>query len=160
MFELRKANDGGRSPADASENKPPPRAELQRPLTCKAKLFSTSGQRVGPYLARPYDGLSRMKGNFHVRFLEGGGPATARLHSAARSPSPPAASHAPQQPPQQKQRVSPYILKRLSFVAERPPHERRPRSRPRPRLCVLAGERAGVRASVPSNESFPEPIRT
>ena len=26
-------------------------------------------------------GLSRMKGNFHVRFLEGGGLATARLHS-------------------------------------------------------------------------------
>ena len=26
--------------------------------------------------------LSRMKGNFHVRFLEGGGPLTARLYSA------------------------------------------------------------------------------
>ena len=26
-------------------------------------------------------GLSRMKGNFHVRFLEGGGLATARSHS-------------------------------------------------------------------------------
>src|SRR5258705_13695733 len=32
----------------------------------------------------PYAGLSRMKGNFHVRFLEGGGLATARLYSATR----------------------------------------------------------------------------
>ena len=32
---------------------------------------------------RPYEGLSRMKGNFHVRFLEGGGLATARLYSAS-----------------------------------------------------------------------------
>ena len=31
---------------------------------------------------RPYEGLSRMKGNFQVRFLEGGGLATARLYSA------------------------------------------------------------------------------
>jgi hypothetical protein len=30
----------------------------------------------------PYEGLSRMKGNFQVRFLEGGGLATARLYSA------------------------------------------------------------------------------
>ncbi len=30
----------------------------------------------------PYEGLSRMKGNFQVRFLEGGGQVTARLHSA------------------------------------------------------------------------------
>src|SRR5205085_5352625 len=29
-----------------------------------------------------WSGLSRMKGNFHVRFLEGGGLATARFHSA------------------------------------------------------------------------------
>ena len=30
----------------------------------------------------PYEGLSRMKGNFHVRFSEGGGLVTARLYSA------------------------------------------------------------------------------
>jgi len=29
----------------------------------------------------PYEGLSRMKGNFHVRFLEGGGSVTARPYS-------------------------------------------------------------------------------
>jgi hypothetical protein len=29
-------------------------------------------------------GLSRMKGNLHVRFLEGGGLATARLYSARK----------------------------------------------------------------------------
>ena len=35
--------------------------------------------------AGPYEGLSRMKGNFHVRFLEGGGPATARSYSTYHS---------------------------------------------------------------------------
>jgi hypothetical protein len=32
-----------------------------------------------------WNGLSRMKGNFQVRFLEGGGLATARFHSALAS---------------------------------------------------------------------------
>ena len=29
--------------------------------------------RAGPYQGRPYEGSSRMKGNSHVRFLEGRG---------------------------------------------------------------------------------------
>ena len=45
---------------------------------CQAGLNS----RVSLGKAVPYEGLSRMKGNFHVRFLAGGGPVTARLHSA------------------------------------------------------------------------------
>jgi hypothetical protein len=32
-----------------------------------------------------WNGLSRMRGNSHVRFLEGGGLVTARLHSAELS---------------------------------------------------------------------------
>ena len=39
--------------------------------------------RVGPYQGRPYEGSSRMKGNFHVRFLGGCGRATARAYPAA-----------------------------------------------------------------------------
>ena len=45
---------------------------------CQAGLNS----RVSLGKAEPYEGLSRMKGNFQVRFLEGGGQVTARLHSA------------------------------------------------------------------------------
>ena len=38
---------------------------------------------VSPQLAGwPYDGLSRMKGNFHVRFLGGCGRVTARAYPA------------------------------------------------------------------------------
>lgn len=36
-----------------------------------------------PHRAWPYEDSSRMKGNFHVRFLEGGGLATACPHSLA-----------------------------------------------------------------------------
>src|SRR4051812_23998525 len=35
-----------------------------------------------PFRAPGWKGLSRMKGNFHLRFLEGGGLETARLYSA------------------------------------------------------------------------------
>ena len=38
--------------------------------------------RVGPYQGRPYEGSSRMKGNFHVRFSGGRGRATARAYPA------------------------------------------------------------------------------
>src|SRR5260221_617517 len=37
-----------------------------------------------PEVNWPYEGLSRMKGNFQVRFLEGGGLVTARFHSAGK----------------------------------------------------------------------------
>ena len=49
------------------------------------RIFLSTAPRVNPQAKSqgwPYEGLSRMKGNFHVRFLEGGGLATARLHSA------------------------------------------------------------------------------
>jgi len=51
---------------------------------CQARLDSSVefASRVPLDKGGPYEGLSRMKGNFHVRFLEGGGPATARLYSA------------------------------------------------------------------------------
>ena len=39
--------------------------------------------RVRQNKAGPYEDTSRMKGNFHVRFLEGGGLVTARSHSAS-----------------------------------------------------------------------------
>jgi len=48
------------------------------------RIFLSTAPRVNPQAKSqgwPYEGLSRMKGNFHVRFLEGGGLATARLHS-------------------------------------------------------------------------------
>jgi hypothetical protein len=38
--------------------------------------------RVGPCQDRPYEGSSRMKGNFHVRFLGGCGRVTARAYPA------------------------------------------------------------------------------
>jgi hypothetical protein len=45
----------------------------------------TCRRTVGrPYRVRPYEGSSRMKGNFHVRFLVGGGLQPPRLHSAPR----------------------------------------------------------------------------
>ena len=40
-------------------------------------------QRVGQGYGRPYEGLSRMRGNSHVRFLGGRGRATARAYPAA-----------------------------------------------------------------------------
>ena len=49
------------------------------------RIFLSTAPRVNPQAKSqgwPYEGLSRMKGNFHVRFLEGGGLATARLYSA------------------------------------------------------------------------------
>ena len=50
----------------------------------QAGLDSLVGLTARGHLGKlgPYEGLSRMKGNFHVRFLEGGGQVTARLHSA------------------------------------------------------------------------------
>jgi hypothetical protein len=39
-------------------------------------------QRVGQGYGRPYEGLSRMRGNSHVRFLGGRGRATARAYPA------------------------------------------------------------------------------
>ena len=51
------------------------------------RIFLSTAPRVNPQAKSqgwPYEGLSRMKGNFHVRFLEGGGLATARLHSTGR----------------------------------------------------------------------------
>jgi hypothetical protein len=47
---------------------------------CQAGLNS----RVSLGKAVPYEGLSRMKGNFHVRFLGGRGRATARAYPAIR----------------------------------------------------------------------------
>jgi len=51
---------------------------------CQAGLDSLVGLTARVHLSKlgPYEGLSRMKGNFHVRFLEGGGQVTARLYSA------------------------------------------------------------------------------
>jgi hypothetical protein len=46
---------------------------------CQAGLNS----RVSLSKAVPYEGLSRMKGNFHVRFLGGRGRATARAYPAS-----------------------------------------------------------------------------
>ena len=46
----------------------------------RQQSFVAAGQ---PSWTPGWSGLSRMKGNFHVRFLEGGGPATVRLYSAA-----------------------------------------------------------------------------
>jgi len=63
-------------------------------LSCSAILSSGSDH----LRLRPYDGLSRMKGNFHVRFLEGGGLATARLHSATSCPSALMHNHQIEQP--------------------------------------------------------------
>ena len=50
---------------------------------CQARFDPSVGLTSRVHLDKlgPYEGLSRMKGNFHVRFLEGGGPATARLYS-------------------------------------------------------------------------------
>ena len=51
------------------------------------RIFLSTAPRVNPQAKSqgwPYEGLSRMKGNFHVRFLEGGGLATARLHSVKK----------------------------------------------------------------------------
>src|SRR6059036_565648 len=59
------------------------------------RIFLSTAPRVNPQAKSqgwPYEGLSRMKGNFHVRFLEGGGLATARLHSARRSAAVPSKS--------------------------------------------------------------------
>jgi hypothetical protein len=47
---------------------------------CQAGLNS----RVSLGKTEPYEGLSRMKGNFHVRFLGGRGRATARAYPALR----------------------------------------------------------------------------
>jgi len=41
------------------------------------------GQRDGYQHGCPYEGLSRMRGNSHVRFLGGRGRATARAYPAA-----------------------------------------------------------------------------
>ena len=44
--------------------------------------LASAEPRVGPGQGRPYEGSSRMKGNFHVRFLGGRGRATARAYPA------------------------------------------------------------------------------
>ena len=58
-----------------------------RLLTGMAKGFALAlpsiEPRVGRYQGRPYGGSSRMKGNFHVRFLGGRGRVTARAYPAA-----------------------------------------------------------------------------
>ena len=57
-----------------------------RLLTGMAKGFvlalSSIEPRVGPQQGQPYEGASRMKGNFHVRFFGGRGRATARAYPA------------------------------------------------------------------------------
>src|SRR4051794_24356368 len=50
---------------------------------CVLPRQQSVGCRPVPTRALGRKGLSRMKGNFHVRFLEGGGLATARLYSAS-----------------------------------------------------------------------------
>jgi hypothetical protein len=76
---LGKANDGRRSSADASRSGCP-RQHRERDRT---RVLPSGVIPAGkPHQALPYEDLSRMKGNFHVRFLEGGGRATARLYSA------------------------------------------------------------------------------
>ena len=47
----------------------------------RRKVLCPIGQRVSLDQEGSLFGLSRMKGNFQVRFLEGGGLATARFHS-------------------------------------------------------------------------------
>jgi len=86
-----KANDDRRQSVDASQSCCQRSSGTIRLHSSIAKRLS---ERVFP-AAEPrvnhktipgwsYEGLSRMKGNFHVRFLEGGGLATARLYSANR----------------------------------------------------------------------------
>ena len=62
-----------RLPRRQSHPAPRRRSNLTRVQTCRR---APTPWRAG------LRGLSRMKGNFQVRFLEGGGLATARLHSA------------------------------------------------------------------------------
>src|SRR5713226_7244718 len=86
-----KANDDRRQSVDASQHRCPTEQQcisaafqycqvVPRKASasrCAAGRLACLGNR-----RRPYEGLSRMKGNFQVRFLEGGGLATARLYSA------------------------------------------------------------------------------
>ena len=78
-----KANDDQRPLVDASRGgdsqEPSFNGHTSVPPSDAAIVRRVAGR---PALGRPYEGLSRMKGNFHVRFLEGGGLATARLYSA------------------------------------------------------------------------------
>jgi hypothetical protein len=85
-----KANDGQRTLTDASRRYCPKEQSDQRPQPtyCQAGRDDRTAGR--PRWGWPYPGLSRMKGNFQVRFLEGGGLATARLYSAAHLFSQPA----------------------------------------------------------------------
>ena len=81
----RKANDDRRLSADASRSGCPRQHDQSDRLPVLPSGVKLVGRvnRAGPLgKLGPYEGLSRMKGNFHVRFLEGGGQVTARLHSA------------------------------------------------------------------------------
>ncbi len=82
--QTRKANDDRRPSVDASRSCGSKGAQLTRPHSSIVKppeesFSSGSGFSDQGKLSL---GLSRMKGNFQVRFLEGGGLATARFHSA------------------------------------------------------------------------------
>src|SRR5712671_3623911 len=82
-----KANDDRRPSVDASQNRCPRSSGAVRLHSSKAKwfggqMFCAPSRGSAPESGWPYEGLSRMKGNFQVRFLEGGGLATARLYSA------------------------------------------------------------------------------
>ena len=87
-----KANDDRHPSVDASQHCAQGSNSVLRLRSSIAEWCGGSGSRsvvlrVNPQAKSqgwPYEGLSRMKGNFQVRFLEGGGLATARLHSAFR----------------------------------------------------------------------------
>ena len=80
----RKANDGRCLSADASRSCCPRQHDQndRRPVL-PSGVNSLVGLTARVHSAKPgpYEGLSRMKGNFHVRFLEGGGSVTARPYS-------------------------------------------------------------------------------
>jgi hypothetical protein len=70
----RRANDGRRPSADASRRCcPRPHAQID-PQTVSPRGLASQPRltpRVHSYPSGPYEDLSRMKGNFHVRLLEG-----------------------------------------------------------------------------------------
>jgi hypothetical protein len=79
----RKANDGQRPLADASWSSSSMESHVHGPSSVLPSGAPHVMRRVAgrPHRAWPYEDLSRMKGNFHVRFLEGGGLVTARPYS-------------------------------------------------------------------------------
>src|SRR6266481_1766494 len=89
--EIREANDGQRLLADAPERCCLKEQNALRRLASIAKLSGFVGQRAGQKKSLsgwPYEDLSRMKGNFHVRFLgecgRGNPPALTRQTGAGR----------------------------------------------------------------------------